>query len=179
CYGYAENVVTQSEEKVLFDVAHYTPAKQSGSGDTVEVPLDKRYPGTFDRYIGPCSHGNADVSLCQRWRVIDAVTSHGDLMPFLLQALYLVKLIVRKHLRLIAIKIEGFTYCPRGIRIITREHDHFHPGFMKFLHGRLNRRLDLIGDHYSPKNLVPFCQVRNSLAEALFLLNALLKVLGY
>ena len=84
---HADGIVDQREEQVLADIAHRRPRQAPGAHDAVEIALDQRDAGAFDRDIGAGAHGDADIGLRQRGRVVHAVARHGDLAALLLQFL--------------------------------------------------------------------------------------------
>src|SRR3546814_467143 len=72
-------VVDEREEQVLADVAHGGVGQAAGAHDAVEIAFDQRDPGAFDGDVRAGSHCDADIGLCQRRRVVDAVARHRDL----------------------------------------------------------------------------------------------------
>ena len=64
----------------------------------MQIALDQCDSRTFHRHIGPRTHGDPDMSLRQRWRVVDAVTSHGDEPAFVLKFLHHSGLLIGQHL---------------------------------------------------------------------------------
>ena len=66
--------------------------------DAAQIALDQRHVGALHRHVGAGAHGDADVGLRQRRRVVDAVAGHGHDAPFLLQALHRLGLLLRQHL---------------------------------------------------------------------------------
>ena len=66
----------------LADVLEHRAAFLDGGDDAGEVVVEQHHVGGFARHIGAGQpHGDADVGLFQRRRVVDAVAGDGDDFP--------------------------------------------------------------------------------------------------
>ena len=71
-----ERVVDEREEQVLPDVAHGRLGQAAGAHETAEVAFHQRDAGALHGHVGAGAHGDADVGLGERRRVVDAVARH-------------------------------------------------------------------------------------------------------
>ena len=66
--------------------------------DRGEVVVGEHHVGRFLRHLGaPVAHGNADVGLSKRGRVVDPVTRHGHHVVSLLQCTHEAQLLLGRH----------------------------------------------------------------------------------
>ena len=84
---HAGGVVDEREEQVLLDVAHRLARQPAGADDAAQVALDERHGRALHGDVGARAHGDADLGLRQRGRVVDAVAGHRHDAPFLLEPL--------------------------------------------------------------------------------------------
>ena len=85
---HSHRIVDKREKKILANVAHGRAAERSRADDAAQVAVQQRDSGAFDGDVGSGAHGDADVGLRKRGRVVHAVARHGDDVPFRLQALH-------------------------------------------------------------------------------------------
>ena len=69
-----------------------------GAHDPLQIAFDQSDGCAFHRDIGAGAHGDADLGLGERRRIIDAVTRHGDEAPLILELLDGGGLLIRQHL---------------------------------------------------------------------------------
>ena len=93
-----ERIEDKGEEQVLPDVAHGGAAEMPRAHDASQIAFDQGDAGAFHRDIGAGAHGDADLGLGERRRIIDAVTRHGDEAALILEFLDRRGLLIRQHL---------------------------------------------------------------------------------
>ena len=72
-------------------------AEPARPDDAVEIALDQRDAGAFDRDVGAGAHGDADIGGGKRRRVVDAVAGHGDARALRAQLVDQRLLALRQH----------------------------------------------------------------------------------
>ncbi len=79
-------ITRQEEHEILFDILKDRPPLFHGRDNRSEIVVGERHGGGLFGHVGAGDpHGDTDISLLERRRVIDAVASHGDDMPLVLQ----------------------------------------------------------------------------------------------
>ena len=76
-------------------------------------PFTSVTPGAFDRDVRAGAHGDADIGLRQRGRIVDAVAGHRDAFAPRLQRLDDRGFLIREHLGLDLIDADRFARPPR------------------------------------------------------------------
>jgi hypothetical protein len=94
----AHHVVRERPEEILLDDAERAARQPHRLWDPGQVAAHERHVAGLDRHVGAGAHGDADIGLGQGRRVVEPVAHHSDHLPFPLQPLHLIPLVLRKHL---------------------------------------------------------------------------------
>ena len=143
---HAQRVIEERKREVLADVRHRRPAQPPGADNPFQVAFDKRHAGTLHRDIGAGAHGDADIGLRQRRRIVDAVAGHGDDTSLGLKALDLLRLLIGKHFRAHLVEPQPPRHGFGRRTIVAREHDDPKALFPQIGDGHRCRVLDRIGN---------------------------------
>ena len=121
--GNPQRVVDEREEQVLPNVPHRAAAEPAGPGDPPEIALHQRHPRALHGHVGPGAHGDPDVRLGQRRRVVDAVPGHRHHAALGLEPLHDLALLRRQHLRLEGVEAEPARDRLGGRAAVAGQHD--------------------------------------------------------
>src|SRR6185503_11170309 len=83
--GHAKHVIDKSKEKVLADIAHGSAAQVASTHERAKVAFDQRDVAAFHGHIRTCPHGDANICLGKRRRVVHAVAGHSNDATFSLK----------------------------------------------------------------------------------------------
>src|SRR5262249_39608018 len=142
----AERVVAEGANEVLTYVTHRRAADLYRSHHSHEAALDQRNVARLDRNVGPGADREANVGLCERGRVVDAVTHHSDGLTFELKFLHLVRLVVGQHLGKYTFDADlARNGAPRAL-IVAGQHDYFDAKRLQCVNRGFRIWLDRVGD---------------------------------
>ena len=96
--GECRDVVGERPEQVALDRRQCLAGQPDCVGDRTEIVTDQREVACLDRDVGAAAHREAEVRLCERGRVVDAVADHRHHLALGLQSLDRVDLLVGQHL---------------------------------------------------------------------------------
>ena len=74
----ADDVVSECPAEILSDIAHRGIGQIDGPDDAAQVAAHQRHVCRLHRHVGAGADGDAEIGLCQRRGVVDAVTHHRD-----------------------------------------------------------------------------------------------------
>src|SRR3546814_1994365 len=88
----------RSEEEVLPDIAHRGARQPPCPHDPAEIALDQGEAGALDRDIGAGAHGDPDIGLSERRRIVHAIPGHRHFASFGLQLSTDPRLVLGQHI---------------------------------------------------------------------------------
>ena len=94
-----------------------------GARDAGKIALHQRDAGALDGDFGAGAHGDADIGLGQRGRVVDAVAGHGDDAALGRQPLDDAVLVLRQHIGLDFLDAELAGDRLGGRLVVAGQHD--------------------------------------------------------
>ncbi len=103
--------------------------------NAAEIALDQGDAGALHRDVGAGSHGDPDLGLGERRRVVDAVAGHRDDAPLRLELLDLGGLLIRQDLRHDIVDAELLRDRLRGRLAVAGHHDDADPFVVKGANG--------------------------------------------
>ena len=90
----------EEEADELLDVLVDAAAFLDGRDDRGEVVIQQHDVGNLPRHVAAAlPHGDTDVGALERWRVVDAVSRHGDDLTGILQRFDEAELVLGRHAR--------------------------------------------------------------------------------
>src|ERR1700679_3688431 len=72
----------------------------TGAENAAQIALQQCHAPSFHRHIRTCTHGNADVSLGERGRIVHSISGHRDHRAILLVPFDYLCLLLRQHVGL-------------------------------------------------------------------------------
>lgn len=123
--GDADDVVEESPEQVLFDVADGGLREFNSSSHIQQIIAHQYDVGRLHSHISACANGNAHIGSCQGRGVVDAIAHHGHLLAALLELADLLLLILRQYLGYHTVYTYLFANGLGGLFMVTGKHDYF------------------------------------------------------